>query len=104
MFGRQKIATLVAEFLGTGVLTLLVLSVQRSTIGVPFFVAAAAGLALALMMFALGGVSGGYFNPAVTIGMWTARRITSLRAVVYVVAELLGGWAAYELYRYFANS
>jgi aquaporin Z len=73
MFGRRKVATLVAEFLGTGALTLLILSVQRSTIGVPFFVAAAAGLVVALMMFAVGASSGGYFNPALTLGFWTAR-------------------------------
>ena len=54
MFGKRKIATIVAEFLGTGALTLLVLCVQRSTIGVPFFVAAAAGLTIALMVFAVG--------------------------------------------------
>ena len=49
MFGRQKIAALVAEFLGAGVLTLVVLTVQRSSIGLPFFVAAAAGLSIVLM-------------------------------------------------------
>jgi aquaporin Z len=103
MFGKRKVATLVAEFLGTGVLTLLVLSVQRSTIGVPFFVATGAGLGLALMMFSLGNVSGGYFNPAIALAMWTVRRVSTLRALVYIVAEMLGGWAAYGLYRYFSN-
>ncbi|HSX45860.1 MAG TPA: aquaporin [Candidatus Saccharimonadia bacterium] len=104
MFGKQKFATLVAEFLGTGALTLLVLSVQRSTIGVPFFVATAAGLVVALMTFAVGGVSGGYFNPAITIGMWTARKVATVTAVMYVIVELLGGWAAYGLYRYLVNT
>lgn len=104
MFGRQKIAALVAEFLGAGVLTLLVLSVQRSTIGVPFFVAIAAGLAVTLMSFTVGGTSGGHFNPAISIGFWTARRITTLRTIVYVVAQLLGGYAAYGLYTYFVGN
>ena len=104
MFGKQKIATLVAEFLGTGVLTLLILSVQRSTIGVPFFVAAAAGLTVTLMVFALGRSSGGYFNPALTIGMWTARKLSTLTAVLYVAVQLLGGWAAYGLYTYFVKN
>lgn len=103
MFGRRKVATLVAEFLGTGVLTLLILSVQRSTIGVPFFVALAAGLTLALMVAALGGISGAQLNPAVTIGMWTARRISTLTGVVYVAVQLLGAWAAYYLYTYFVK-
>lgn len=104
MFGRQKIAALVAEFLGAGVLTLLVLSVQRSTIGVPFFVALAAGLTVAVMMFAVGGTSGGHFNPALTIGMWTARRVTTLRMIVYVAAQMLGAWAAYGLYTYYVHN
>jgi len=104
MFGRRNVATVVAEFLGTGVLTLLVLSVQRSTIGVPFFVAIAAGLTVMLMMFALGNVSGAHLNPALTIGLWTARKVSTLRAVLYVAAQLLGAWAAYFLYTYFVNN
>jgi len=104
MFGKRKIATLVAEFLGTGALTLLILSVQRSTIGVPFFVAAAAGLLVTMMSFALGGVSGGYFNPALTIGLWTARKISTITGALYIVVQLLGGWAAYGLYTYFVNT
>ncbi len=104
MFGRRKIATLVAEFLGTGVLTLLVLSVQRSTIGVPFFVALAAGLAVALLYFAVGNVSGGHFNPALTIGVWTARKIATAQAVLYIAVQLLGAWGAYWLYTYYAKN
>ncbi|MGC1177438.1 MAG: aquaporin [Candidatus Saccharimonadales bacterium] len=104
MFGRRNIATLVAEFLGTGALTLLVLSVQRSTIGVPFFVAAAAGLIVALMSFALAGASGAYFNPAITLGMWTARKIATIKAVAYIAAQLLGALAASALYVYLVNN
>lgn len=104
MFGKRTLAALVAEFLGAGVLTLLVLSVQRSTIGVPFFVAAAAGLAIALMAIVLGGASQAHFNPAITIGMWTVSKISTVSAIFYVAAQLLGGWAAYGTYHYFANS
>jgi aquaporin Z len=104
MFTRQKVAALVGELLGAGVLTLLILSVQRSTIGVPFFVAIAAGLAFATMSFAVGNISGGHFNPAITLGFWTARRITTARAVLYVAAQLLGAWFAYVLYTYFVNN
>jgi aquaporin Z len=104
MFGRARIAALVAEFLGTGALTLLVLTVQRSTIGVPFFVAAAAGLTVVLMSFILGGASGAHFNPAVTLGMWTARRVETLTAILYVAVQLLGAWGAYYLYTYFVNN
>lgn len=104
MFGRRDIATWVAEFLGTGALTLLVLSVQRSTIGVPFFVAAAAGLVVALMSFAVGGISGGYFNPALTLGFWTARKLSTMKAVLYLAVQFLGAWGAYYLYTYFVKN
>lgn len=104
MFGRRRVATLVAEFLGTGVLTLLILSVQRSTIGVPFFVAAAAGLTLAYLVFSHGSHVGGFFNPAVTLGLWTARKLETISALLYIVVQLLGAWGAYYLYTYFVNN
>jgi aquaporin Z len=104
MFSRQKVAALVGELLGAGVLTLLILSVQRSTIGVPFFVAIAAGLAVAIMSFAVGSVSGGHFNPAITLGFWTARKVTTVRAILYIAAQLLGAYLAYLLYTYFVNN
>jgi len=104
MFGRRKVAMVVAEFLGTGLLALVMLSVQRSTIGIPYFVAIAGGLAVTALMFVLSTVSGAHFNPAITIGLWTARKVKSLPALVYLVAQLLGGWAAYGVYTYFVNS
>lgn len=103
MFGRRKVAMLVAEFLGTAVLTLLILSVQRSTIGVPFFVAIAAGVTYAMLTFALASTSGAILNPALTIAMWTARKITTVNAVLFIAVQMLGGWAAYFLYGYFVN-
>jgi glycerol uptake facilitator-like aquaporin len=104
MFGRNKIAKLVAELLGTGVLTLVVLSVQRSTIGVPFFVAIAAGLAAAVLIVAFGYTSVVQLNPAITIALWTARKVRTVEAVAYVAMQLLGAWLAYYLYTYFVNS
>ena len=104
MFGRRIAASVVAEFLGAGVLTTMILSVQHSGIGYPFFVAAAAGLSVVLLSFAVGDVSGGQFNPAITIGQWTAGKIATLRAGLYIGAQLLGGWGAYYLYTYLVNN
>ncbi len=104
MFGRKQVAIAVAEFLGTGVLALVMLSVQHSAIGLPYFVALAAGLTLAAMMVALYGNGGGHFNPAVTIGMWTVRQIKTLPALGYIVMQLLGAGAAYYLYTYFVKT
>jgi aquaporin Z len=104
MFGKRKIAALVAEFLGTGILTLLVLSVQRSTIGVPFFIAMAAGLTVAALTFAFGNVSGGYFNPALTFAMWTARKLAPLTAFAYILMQALGAYVGYALYVYYVKN
>jgi aquaporin TIP len=56
-------------------------------------VALAHGLAIGLMIAALGHVSGGHFNPAVTISMLATGQITVTRAVSYIVAQLIGGAA-----------
>ncbi len=56
-------------------------------------IALAHGLAIGLMVAAAGHISGGVYNPALTIGLWAARRIERSRALVYIVAQLLGGLA-----------
>ena len=57
-------------------------------------VALAHGLALAVLVSALGAVSGGHFNPAVTLGVWIMGRVTPIRAALYVMAQLVGALAA----------
>jgi len=104
MLEKRRIAAVVAEFLGTGALTLLVLSVVYSQLRVSFFVGAAAGLTVALMVFAVGRLSGGYFNPALTIGFWTARKLSTVNAVLYILAQFLGAWLAYCLYSYLVKN
>ncbi len=99
---RKKIAMVAAEFLGTALLTIVALAVTRA-IGNPYFVGLAVGLALAAMILVLGKVSGAHLNPAVTIGLATARRVEILASLVYVAAQLLGGICAYLLYNYFTN-
>jgi len=101
---RKKFAMLAAEFLGTGFLTLVVLAVQRSTIGVPYFVAIAAGFAVAALMYVFSNVSGAHLNPLVTIGLWSARKVKTIPAALYLIVQVLGGWAAYGVYTYFVNS
>jgi len=100
MFGRKKIAMLVAEFLGTGVLTLVFLAVTKSSMGFPYFVSIAVGLVLVGLTLSLGSVSGAQLNPAITLGLWTVRKVKTIPALAYVVAQLLGAYAAYMLYTY----
>jgi glycerol uptake facilitator-like aquaporin len=102
MFGKQKLAALVAEFLGTGILTLVSLKVLYS-LGVPFFVAMGVGVALAMLVFVFVARSWGYFNPAITLAMVTVRKIDALTGLLYIVVQLLGAWAAYGVYTYMMN-
>jgi MIP family channel proteins len=62
-------------------------------------IALAHGLAIALMISAVGHVSGGHFNPAVTIGFWVTKRLSTLDALLYWVAQLAGAVAAAYLLR-----
>src|SRR4029077_12237105 len=62
-------------------------------------VALASGLVMAIMVSALGHISGGHFNPAITIGFWVTKRIGTLDAFLYWAAQILGGIAAAFLLR-----
>jgi MIP family channel proteins len=62
-------------------------------------IAVAHGLALAVMISALGAWSGAHFNPAVTLGFWITRRISLTSAITYWVSQLLGAIAASFLLR-----
>ena len=57
-------------------------------------VALAHGVVLAVMVSALGAVSGAHFNPAVTFGVWIAGQIPGRRALSYILAQLIGGLGA----------
>ena len=57
-------------------------------------VALAHGLTLAVLVSALGAVSGGHFNPAVTLAVWIMGKVTPMRALLYVAAQLIGGLVA----------
>lgn len=53
-------------------------------------VALAHGLVLMVMVYALGHVSGGHVNPAVSFGLYIARKIDAPTLVVYIIAQLVG--------------
>jgi glycerol uptake facilitator-like aquaporin len=99
MIAKRNVAALVAEFLGAGVLTAVFLVLSETT-SVSYFIGTSAALTLTVLMMILGGVSGGHFNPAITFGMWTARMISTLKAISYVAVQLLGGLVAWQLYEY----
>ena len=83
---------LVAEFVGT--FALIFMGVGAVIVGSGIVgVALAHGLAIALMVTALGHISGGVFNPAISIALWATRRLPTTIAILYIVAQLAGGAA-----------
>lgn len=104
LLSRRKLAPLIAELLGTFILTFIVLSVSKSAIGIPYFVALAVGLTLALMVLTIGSVSGSHINPAVTFGLWSVKRIGTLKGILYIAAQFIGAIFAWKLYTYFIDS
>jgi len=56
-----------------------------------FYIALAHGVALAIAISAFGYISGGHFNPAVSIGLALARKISWVLALLYIVAQIVGG-------------
>ena len=62
-------------------------------------IALAHGLAIGIMVTSLGHISGGHFNPAVTIGFWVTRKLSTFDTLAYWVAQLAGGVAAAYLLR-----
>ncbi len=87
-----------AELLGTFVLVLLgcMTVVGSGWLGFPPMLAAPFGFGLALLLaiYTVGHVSGGHFNPAVTLGMWMDHRASHTDLAGYIVAQFLGALAA----------
>ena len=89
-----------AEFLGTLWLVLggcgsAVLATAYPTLGIGFAgVALAFGLTVLTGAYALGHISGGHFNPAVSFGLWAGKRFPANELLPYIVAQVLGAIAA----------
>ncbi len=63
-------------------------------------IALAHGLAIGLMVAAAGHISGGVYNPALTVGLVLARRLSLPKGAVYIVAQLIGAVVAALLLKY----
>jgi aquaporin Z len=88
-----------AEFLGTAWLVFggcgsAVLAAAFPGLGIGFAgVALAFGLTVLTMAYAVGHISGGHFNPAVTVGLWAGGRFKASEILPYWVAQVLGALA-----------
>jgi aquaporin Z len=91
---------LAAECFGTFWLTFggcgsAVIAAGYPSLGIGFLgVAFAFGLTVLTMAYAVGHISGGHFNPAVTVGLWTSGRFRTADVVPYILAQVVGAIAA----------
>ena len=85
-----------AEFIGTFMLVASVCGAALFSAPSVGFIAVALsiGAAVLAMAYAVGPISGGHFNPAVTCGLVVAGRFASSKAIPYIIAQVLGGIAA----------
>ena len=95
-----KIKPLAAEFIGTFMLVASVLGAAFYSFAAPAGAAGILGVALSIgatvmaLAFAIGHVSGGHYNPAVTLGLWAAGRTPTNDLAPYIIAQVLGACAA----------
>ena len=94
-----------AEFFGTFWLVLggcgsAVLAAGFPELGIGFVgVSLAFGLTVLTMAYAVGHISGGHFNPAVSFGLWSAGKFETKELLPYIAAQVIGGsLGAFVLY------
>lgn len=95
-YAAEFIGTFMLVFLGTG--AVVIAKADTLTIGLAF------GLTITVMAYAFGGVSGGHFNPAVSIAMMINKRLEAKDGVFYIVAQFLGAIVASGLLSVLINA
>ncbi len=89
---------------GAAVLAAAFLTPNGTLLGIGFLgVALAFGLTVLTMAYAVGHISGGHFNPAVTIGLWAGGRFKSSDVLPYIVAQVIGAIVAAAILYWIAS-
>ena len=89
----KDIRKYLAEFIGTFVLVFVACGVAGQTGGSLGVTSAAFGLVIVAMAYSIGNISGCHINPAVSIAMLCAKKMTLKDCIGYVVAQFLGAIA-----------
>lgn len=94
----EAIGTFILVFSIIAAVTLYVGPAKEAGVALPNFaipfIALAHGFALFIGIQTLGAISGGHFNPAVTIGLLSIRKIAPPQAAIYVIAQFVGATTA----------
>src|SRR5689334_5501180 len=105
----EPIKKYVAEAIGTFWLTFAgcgsaVLAAAFPQVGIGLLgVALAFGLTVLTMAYAVGHISGGHFNPAVTLGLWAGGRCANRHVIPYVIAQVVGAIIAAAVLYFIAS-
>ena len=95
----SKLARLFSELVGTFALTAVVIAVTKNY-GNPLFATISAAAAYAVLTSLFGHVSGAQFNPALTLGMFSMRKIKLVETVLFVAMQAVGAVLAWKLFEF----
>lgn len=84
------IGAIIGEIIGTGLVTAVALTL--GLFNPLYLIFAYTGITAAV--FAL---SGAHLNPAITAGMMASRRVSAIRGVLYIIAQLIGAWLGFMI-------
>lgn len=88
---------LLGEIIGTGLLALVLFSLSFASIAN----IATFGLAVIAILIAVYAFSGACLNPLITVGMMASRRMSVIRGVMYIIAEIIGAWLGWLIFNSF---
>ena len=84
---NAPIGALAAELIGTFLLAAIVIATQ----GQPIFIL----FGLTAIVLAVGSLSGAHVNPAITFGAWATKKIPTVKAIGYIIFQVLGALLAF---------
>jgi glycerol uptake facilitator-like aquaporin len=91
------IGAIIGEIIGTGVIAGVALTL--GLFNPLYMIFAYLGITLAMYV-----LSGAHFNPIVTVGMMATRRVSAIRGVLYIIAQVIGAWVGFLIVNGFYNA
>lgn len=94
-FFAELIGTFALVLFGTGVVAISSMDTLAGLYGVGVLgIAAAFGVSVLVMCYVIGGITGCHINPAITVAMLVAKKVSGPQAVAYILAQLIGATLA----------